>query len=303
MPYYIWELTRMKKWMIAATAAASILALSACNNDKSDNSEVIVETSAGNITQGELYEAMKDRLGEEVLRELVYEKVLSEKFEVTDEEVSERVEELKQQLGPQFEMALMQSGFKNEEQLTQTLRISMLQEKAAKEDIELTDEEVQEYYDQMKPEIKASHILVEDEATAKEVKQKLDEGADFAELAKEYSTDPGSAQNGGDLDWFGAGMMVPEFEEAAYSLEVNEISEPVQSTHGFHIIKVTDKKEKEPLEDIRGEVEEELMNSKLQQESVDAAVKKILDKANVEVKDSSLKNTFEEKEEAEQENQ
>ncbi|QFT88258.1 Foldase protein PrsA 1 precursor [Bacillus sp. THAF10] len=293
----------MKKWMIAATAAASILALSACNNDKSDNSEVIVETSAGNITQGELYEAMKDRLGEEVLRELVYEKVLSEKFEVTDEEVSERVEELKQQLGPQFEMALMQSGFKNEEQLTQTLRISMLQEKAAKEDIELTDEEVQEYYDQMKPEIKASHILVEDEATAKEVKQKLDEGADFAELAKEYSTDPGSAQNGGDLDWFGAGMMVPEFEEAAYSLEVNEISEPVQSTHGFHIIKVTDKKEKEPLEDIRGEVEEELMNSKLQQESVDAAVKKILDKANVEVKDSSLKNTFEEKEEAEQENQ
>ncbi|WP_404431911.1 peptidylprolyl isomerase [Sutcliffiella horikoshii] len=294
----------MKKWMIALGATASILALSACNNDKADNSEVIAETSAGNITQDELYEAMKDRFGEEVLRELVYEKVLSEKYEVTDEEVQERLDELKQQLGPQFDSAMAQSGFKNEEQLSQTLRISMLQEKAAMESVEVTDEEIQEYYDEMKPEIRASHILVADEETANEVKKKLDEGADFAELATEYSTDPGSAQNGGDLDWFGAGAMLPEFEEAAYSLEVNEISEPVESMYGFHIIKVTDKKDKEPFEDMKAELKEEVRLSKVNEEAaVDTAVQKELDNANIKVKDSNLKNTFEKETEDETEEQ
>ncbi|KMJ57927.1 hypothetical protein AB685_13925 [Bacillus sp. LL01] len=293
----------MKKWMIAVSATASLLALSACNTDKADNSKVIAETSAGNITQSELYEAMKDRFGEEVLRELVFEKVLSEKYEVTDEELQERVDELKQQLGPQFDMALAQSGFKNEEQLSQTLRISMLQEKAAMENAEVTEEEIQEHYDAMKHEIRASHILVEDEETAKEVKKQLDEGADFAELATEFSTDPGSAQNGGDLDWFGSGVMLPEFEEAAYNLEVNEISEPVESMYGYHIIMVTDKKEKPPLEEIRKDVEEELLQSKVQQEAADAALQKELDAANIVVKDSSLKNTFEEEEEEEQEQQ
>ncbi|WP_404449087.1 peptidylprolyl isomerase [Sutcliffiella horikoshii] len=291
----------MKKWMIALGATASILALSACNNDKADNSEVIAETSAGNITQEELYEAMKDRFGEQVLRELVSEKVLSEKYEVTEEEVQERLDELKQQLGPEFETAMAQSGFKSEEQLSQTLRISMLQEKAATESVEVSAEEIKEYYDQMKPEIRASHILVDDVETANEVKKKLDEGADFAELATEYSTDPGSAPNGGDLEWFGAGVMLPEFEQAAYSLEVNQISEPVQSTYGFHIIKVTDKKEKEPLEDIEAELKEEIRLSKVQQQGiVETAVQKELDNANIKVNESSLKETFEKEKETEE---
>ncbi|WP_078381559.1 peptidylprolyl isomerase [Sutcliffiella halmapala] len=288
----------MKKWMIAFTATTTILALAACNNEQGENSEVVVETTAGNITQAELYDAMKERFGEVVLRELVYEKVLGETYEVTDEELDARVSELKQELGPQFDMVLLQSGFKDEEQLKQTLRISMLQEKAAMADIELTDEEVQEYYDAMKPQIRASHILVADESTAKDIKKQLDEGADFAELAKEHSTDTGSAANGGDLDWFGAGKMLPEFEEAAFSLEVDQISEPVESMYGFHIIKVTDKEEKQPLEEIRADVENDLLRSKVGKETVDAAVKKQIDNAKVKVKDSTLKDTF--KEEAEE---
>lgn len=290
----------MKKWMIAFTATTTIFALSACNAEKEDNSKVVAETAAGNITQEELYTALKERFGEEVLRELVYEKVLGDTYEITSEELDERLNELKQQLGPQFEAALMQSGFKNEDQLKQTLRISMLQEKAAIANIEVTEEEIQQYYESMKPEIRASHILVEDEATAQEVKKKLEEGRDFAELATEYSTDTGSAANGGDLDWFGAGRMLPEFEEAAYSLEVNQISEPVQSMYGYHIIKVTDKKEKQPLEEIRTEVEDELRRSKVGQESVDAAVEKELENAKIEVKESSLKNTFKKEEPAEE---
>ncbi len=291
----------MKKWMIAVSATASLLALSACNNTASDDSAVIAETSAGNITETELYEAMKERFGEEILRELVLEKVLSEKYDVTDEEVQERLEELKVQLGPQFDMAMAQSGFKNEDQLAKTLRLSMLQEKATMEKVEITEEEIQSHYDAMKPEIRASHILVEDQETAQEVKKKLDEGADFAELATEYSTDPGSAQNGGDLEWFGSGVMLPEFEEAAYSLEIDEISEPVESMYGFHIIKVTDKREKPPLEEIKEQVEQEVTQGKLEQEDAGGILEAELDAANINVKDSSLKNTFEKEEDQEQE--
>lgn len=291
----------MKKWMIAVSATASLLALSACNNTASDDSAVIAETSAGNITEAELYEAMKERFGEEILRELVLEKVLSEKYDVTDEEVQERLEELKVQLGPQFDMAMAQSGFKNEDQLAKTLRLSMLQEKATMEKVEITEEEIQSHYDAMKPEIRASHILVEDQETAQEVKRKLDEGADFAELATEYSTDPGSAQNGGDLEWFGSGVMLPEFEEAAYSLEIDEISEPVESMYGFHIIKVTDKREKPPLEEIKEQVEQEVTQGKLEQEDAGGILEAELDAANINVKDSSLKNTFEKEEDQEQE--
>lgn len=84
----------------------------------------------------------------------------------------------------------------------------------------------------------ARHILVEKEEEAKDIYASLKKGEDFAELAKELSKDTGSGANGGDLGWFGRGAMVPEFEKVAFSLEVGEISEPVQSQFGYHIIQV-----------------------------------------------------------------
>lgn len=90
--------------------------------------------------------------------------------------------------------------------------------------------------------VRASHILVKTEEEANELYEKLSNGADFAEMAEEYSLCP-SKRDGGDLKYFGRGMMVKPFEDAAFDLEVGELSKPVETQFGWHLIKLTDKKD------------------------------------------------------------
>jgi peptidyl-prolyl cis-trans isomerase C len=97
------------------------------------------------------------------------------------------------------------------------------------------------------PEVRARHILVETEDEAKALLAELKKGADFAELAKSKSKDPGSA-DGGDLGYFTKDQMVPEFSEVAFKLDKGALSDPVKSQFGWHIIKVEDKREKQPPE-------------------------------------------------------
>lgn len=109
---------------------------------------------------------------------------------------------------------------------------------------EITDEDINTYYEENKDQlqqVRASHILVETEEEANKVKSRLEAGESFEELAKELSIDTGSAVNGGDLDFFGKGVMVQEFEDYAFSGEVGAVSDPIESQFGFHIIKVTEK--------------------------------------------------------------
>ncbi|MCM3125316.1 peptidylprolyl isomerase [Mesobacillus sp. AQ2] len=283
----------MKKMIISLTVAAGVMGLGACSNDNADSSEVIVESKAGNITKEELYQSMKEKYGEQALQEMLYQKVLSKNYKVTDKEVEQKVAELKEELGDNFELVLQQNQLKDEEELKAVLKDQLLMEKAALKDVKVSEAEVKKRYEEYKPEIKASHILVKDEATAKEVKKKLDEGAKFEDLAKEYSQDPGSAANGGDLGFFGPGKMVPEFEEAAYALDVNEISGPVKSQHGFHIIKVTEKKEKESYDKMKDKLEYDLKLAQLDSNKIQEVLKRELDKANVKIKDKDLKGAAE----------
>jgi len=117
-------------------------------------------------------------------------------------------------------------------------------------------------------EYNASHILVESEEEAKELIEALNEGADFAELAKEKSTGP-SGPRGGELGWFGQGAMVPAFEAAVVKMEVGAVSEPVQTQFGWHVIKLNESRVKDApaLEDVRAE----LLDT-IQRDAVDAYV-------------------------------
>ncbi len=89
--------------------------------------------------------------------------------------------------------------------------------------------------------VKASHILVESEQEAKDLKAKIDGGAKFEQMAAAHSKCP-SGEAGGDLGWFGKGMMVKPFEEACYAMNEGEVSAPVKTQFGYHLIKVTGKK-------------------------------------------------------------
>ena len=106
-----------------------------------------------------------------------------------------------------------------------------------------------------RPQVKASHILVRDEAVAKEVATQIAGGGDFAALAKTHSVDPGSKDDGGSLGWFSKKDMVEPFASTAFELEAGKVSEVVQTRFGFHIIKVEDKRDQTPLEEVREQIE------------------------------------------------
>jgi peptidyl-prolyl cis-trans isomerase C len=115
-------------------------------------------------------------------------------------------------------------------------------------------------------EIRASHILVEKEEEARTLKQQLNAGADFAELARKFSKDERSGPAGGDLGYFTKGRMIPEIATAAFALPVNAISDPVKSSYGYHLIKVTDAREAERFEALPTPVLEEVKRAVLQEE-------------------------------------
>ncbi|QDP39719.1 peptidylprolyl isomerase [Radiobacillus deserti] len=282
----------MKKFAIAVMATG-VLTLAACSQQ--DNSEAVVESKAGDVTKEEFYNALQKESGETVLQELVMQKVLEDKYDVSDSEVDDQLKKLKDQYGDQFEAVLQQNGFEDEDAFKEVLRLNLLQEKAITEGIEVTEEEINEKYERMQTEVKASHILVSDEDTAKKVKKQLDEGKDFADLAKDFSTDTASAEKGGDLGFFGTGAMVPEFEDAAYSMEVGEISDPVQTDNGWHIIKVTDKRDVEdvePLKDIKDDIKRQIANSKVDNAKAQEKLNKLIEDADVDVKIDDFKDLF-----------
>lgn len=283
----------MKKTVLTLSLAASVLVLGACSDEASE-SKVIVSSEVGDITQDELYEEMKTSIGNQAVQILMIEKVLADKYEVTDEEVDAEYKSSEEQLGESFEQFLAQNN-QTPESYRKVIRLNLLQEKALTEGVEVTDEEIQAQYDRQGTELNARHILVADEETAASIKKQLDEGGDFAALAEENSTDPGSAANGGNLDWFGTGAMVPEFEEAAYGLEVDEISGPVQTENGFHIIQVTDTRPVEdvpPLEDQKEEIRSQLAMKKADQASLIPKIAGMMEDAKIDIKDEDLKGAF-----------
>ena len=184
-----------------------------------------------------------------------------------------------------FDEILSEMGLDLEQYTSMVEDAILIQEYRSKRmsEIEVTNEEIAEYYEEHQEEleqVRVSHILVDTKDEADNVLKRLDNGEDFAELAMELSQDPGSAAQGGDLDYISRETnFVPEFLEAAFLLGKDEVSEPVETEHGFHIIKVTDKIE--DLESSSEQISQILKNIKFLEEAEEmqkkAKIKKHID--------------------------
>ncbi len=148
--------------------------------------------------------------------------------------------------------------------------------------IKVTDQEAARYYREHKKEfttpaqVKASHILVQTKEEAENIIKRLKKGADFAKLAQQYSLDHVSAKKGGDLGYFSKEQMVKPFADAAFALKVGQISKPVKTRFGYHVIKVTDKKKAslQPFPLVKKQIKEKLLREK-QQKAFDAFLSRI----------------------------
>ena len=241
----------------------------------------------------------KAQLQKNIITQLVMEKVLLQKAK----EVGIVIDE--DQLNQRVEMAAKQRPDVSEEQwrdfLTKNLIIQTLIQQEVVSKIEVSDEEVQKFYDEQKaqfqePEqVQASHILIKVAPDASEeekvaAKEKIDkvlalakEGQDFAELAKEYSEGP-SKDNGGDLGFFPRGAMVKPFEDAVFAMDEGEISDVVETQFGYHIIKLTGKKDAHevPFDEVKDRLQQGLIQQKSNAE-VMAWVENLKAQATIEI--------------------
>lgn len=216
--------------------------------------DVLAVVNGEAVTKADVYEAMWNQLGPQVVEDLVTQRLIEQEasrrgVSVDRDAVDARIAELAEERGGtealEFELAL--SGL-TMDALRDLLRRNLLIERLLESQITITDDEIREYYDEnpdefTEPEqVHARHILVEERELAEDLIRQLQDGADFAELAEEHSTDPGSAADGGDLGWFARGRMVEPFEEAAFGAEPGSVVGPVQTQFGFHVIEVLDRR-------------------------------------------------------------
>ncbi|MGM0651477.1 MAG: foldase protein PrsA [Bacillota bacterium] len=244
-----------------------------------DQSEIVAKVNGEEITRDELFEAMYAQGGREVLDQVITRKLiiqLAEEKGITvseeelEEEIKDIIDESFQGAEEQLEMILEQYGI-SLDAFREDARLNLLVRKLAMEEIDISEEEAKEYFEENRQlfdteeEVEARHILVESREEANEVMALLEEGENFTDLAAEYSTDTSNKDDGGDLGFFGRGMMTEEFEEVVFSLEVGETGGPVETSFGYHIVEVTDRREAEEVdfEDVREEVEEAMIEQQV----------------------------------------
>jgi foldase protein PrsA len=218
---------------------------------------------------------------------------------VTDDEIAKKEEDIKAKYPPgQFDQILKQQGL-TEDDVHRILRQQIIIEKAVGSSITITDAQVKAYFDKNhttldKPaQVRARHILVPDQKTAIMIEGKLKAGGDFAMLAKQYSTDPSTKDKGGELGFFGKGQMVPAFQDAAFSLPVGSISQPVKSPFGWHIIQVEEKKPaiKATLAASAASIRDQLKQQQGAQQ-IPLFLQTLRSKANIVIDDPALQGAF-----------
>lgn len=282
--------------------------------------EVFLQVNGKNVSANDIYNDLKEKYARDEIIETIDKIILEEKYEEDDElkeYVDAQINNYIQQYGEEgFKQALIQSNM-TENDLRETIALDYRRNLAVNDYVkdQITDDEINEYYkNEIRGDIKASHILIKPDTTssstdeeiaaaeeealnkAKDIITRLNNGESFEDLAKELSDDDGSKEDGGNLGYFSKGSMVDEFEDAVVALEVGKYTtEPVKSDYGYHIILKVDQKDKPKLKEVKDEIIDTLVTNKLNEDSTlkYKALYEIRKEAGLEIHDDDTKKKYE----------
>lgn len=313
----------VNKKKIFALVLVATLMLTGCGKIATlkNGEEVVAKLDGKSITAEDLYDELKKQGGAITLTNMIDAFVVNKEIKTDDDAKSYADAQLSsykksyQSYGQDFNAALTSAGYSDENEFKDELILeykkNIVTENYVKD--ELTDDEIQKYYDDnIYGDIEARHILIspntKDDMTddekdkaeekakkeAEDIIKKLDEGEDFADLAKEYSDDEGTASKGGKLT-VTYGSVVDEFWDGVNELKDGEYSkEPVKSEYGYHIIYRIKQKEKPKLDDVKDDVIDKLTEEKINNDSTlqTRALVALRKKYNLEISDDELKKSY-----------
>lgn len=233
---------------LLSLAACAVLAMTGCADQTA-----VATVNGQKITKGELDAKLEQQGGKQALasmvqQALVFQYAKDHNISVSDSEVQAKLDEISSHFpAGQFESMLKAQGMTMDD-AKKLVRENLLTKKAVDQNITVTDAQINDYLKAQHlalgapAQVRARHILVKTQADALAIEAQLRKGADFAALAKANSQDPGSKDKGGELGWFGPGQMVPAFQKAAFALKPGQISAPVQTPFGWHVIQTEEVK-------------------------------------------------------------
>ena len=312
----------MKKKLFALVLVLTLM-LTGCGKIATleNGEEVVAEMDGKKITANDLYDELKKQGGAVTLTNMIDTFVVNKEIKTDDDARSYADSQLSsykqsyESYGQDFKAALKSAGYSGEDEFKEELILeykkNIVTENYVKE--KLTDDEIQKYYDEnIFGDIEARHILIspntdddmsddekekaEEKAKkeAEDIIKKLDDGEDFAKLAKEYSDDEGTASDGGNLT-VTYGSVVDEFWDGVTDLKDGKYSkEPVKSEYGYHIIYRIKQKEKPKLKDVKDDVVDKLVQEKMNEDTTlqTKALVALRKKYNLEITDDGLKSSY-----------
>ena len=277
--------------------AASLAACSGGGNIATVNGQAI--SKADFDSKLESSPAALGTLQQMVREQLINQYAKDNNLNISDADVQKREDELKANFPNGSWDDMLKARGLTETDVKNALREQIIIDDAVGKDVKVSDAQIKQYFDKNhasfdKPEqVRARHILVADLATANKVEADLKSGKNFADEAKQYSMDPGSKDKGGELGLFRRGQMVPAFDQAAFSLPVGQISKPVKSPFGYHVIQVEEKQpgEKATLANTHDRIADMLRQ---QQEAplIQPFLQSLQAKANIQVTDTRFAAAF-----------
>jgi foldase protein PrsA len=220
-------------------------------------------------------------------------------IDISDADVQKKEDDIKSKYAPgQFEQILKTQNL-TEDDVKRILKQQLIVEKAVDANVHISDADVKAYLDKnhatldTQAQVRARHILVADLKLANEIEAKLKGGANFADLAKQYSSDPSSKVKGGELGFFSKGQMVPAFQNAAFSQPINVVGPPVKSPFGYHIIEVEEKKPAQiaTLANSSDKIKT-LLTQQQEQQQVPTFLANLRSKATINITDDKLKDAL-----------